>query len=110
MRKHTPGPWRFIPDHCIVTALDEKGREELVFDLKGSCGAVGHRNLSEQVDANIRLITMAPELLDALEDLAELVETNLVTHEVSDAAWEAEFQKSLSVINKAIGKGQEQCQ
>ena len=107
MRHHSPAPWRYIPEHCIVTTVDEQGREELIFDLKGSCGAVGHRNLARQVEANIRLLTHAPQLLDALEDLAELVETHLVTEEVCSDAWKELFQQALAVIDKATGKGEE---
>lgn len=55
-------------------------------------------------EADARLMSKAPELRDKVEDLAELIETNLVTGEVSREAWEEELKAALAVINAVKGK------
>lgn len=54
-------------------------------------------------EANARLIASAPELLEALEDLHELVEAYVVHQEVSVEAFNDELNKALVTINKAKG-------
>lgn len=55
-------------------------------------------------ESDLELHNAAPNLLEALEDLAELVEANLVSHEVHDDAWQEEFNKAIAAIKQAKGE------
>jgi hypothetical protein len=96
---HTPGTW--IYEYSPYQSQD--GEEIPAFEVSGEekvCDTNENRSKEEQ-EANARLIAAAPGLLRALEDLAELVEANLVTHDVNDDAWQDGLEKSLDAISKA---------
>ena len=54
---------------------------------------------------DIQLIDLydVEQMLSVVEDMAELVETNLVTKEVSDDAWKISLAQVLKVIQKIKG-------
>ncbi len=63
MSKHTPGPWREL-----VTRIDDaNGYQICHLDLHGKSEA--------ERDANRRLIAAAPDLLENLRQLCELLES-----------------------------------
>ncbi len=65
--QHTPGPWFVTPDASAVYEKDELGyRADTICRLAGNPFAAG----------NARLIAAAPELLEACETLATLLDTD----------------------------------
>ena len=89
--KHTPGPWYYVTGAAWTTPSGP--------DDGGACVAMRASNAPIspcQRDANLRLIAAAPELLDALEELAHLEE------------WEERRERvvarALAVIAKARGE------
>ena len=73
MSDFTPGPWRAeFPDEISVRDADG-GRIAILANLKGRLGMKGRRDTSE-VEANARLIAAAPDLLEALKEMVNLVE------------------------------------
>lgn len=61
---HTPGPWQFKPRSPRGTMLQ---------GLYGSKGELITYFKVDLLDANARLITAAPELLEALEQALQLI-------------------------------------
>ena len=73
--KHTPGPWGVAPNRKQVLAPHVIQRDNvLVRKLSGAT--------PEQVEANARLIAAAPELFEALEEVAALFCPDSLPHEV----------------------------
>lgn len=62
MNKHTPGPW-----HVVANLVQGKRKPN------GDSRTVAMVGSSSEDDANARLIAAAPDLLAALEGLAEIV-------------------------------------
>ncbi len=68
MSKHTPGPWRVgLADDTVVTTQDG---DEIVLVQ----GDYGDPTAWPVMEANARLIAAAPELLEALQGLLQLVD------------------------------------
>ena len=67
--KHTPGPWRFYtepqPNGCPIVG---NGRGLMLAMLAHS---VNYPDQRDEANANARLIAAAPELLEALIELAD---------------------------------------
>lgn len=66
--EHTPGPWSRA-DSVVVTTMET--HHYMTWIANCSVGGAGS---SEQL-ANARLVAAAPELLDALKDAIELIES-----------------------------------
>lgn len=98
--KHTPGPWiSEVGEVCCVRAQQDGGRIALMANLKGQFGLSGRRNASEVV-ANASLIAAAPDLLDALQWLVDL----MPDPELDRDPVQREFViKAKAVILKATG-------
>src|SRR5690606_2674260 len=108
MSAYTPGPW-FHDGNGNVWRRDPK-------DLYQNGGTVAddkplatihkgwHHDGAEgyPVEANARLIAAAPELLEALEDLASLAEAAM--REVGEYDIEAELADARAAIAKATGE------
>lgn len=75
MTQHTTGPWAYT--YASYTGQD--GEEIPAFEVHGAekvCDTVESQSRNEQ-EANARLIAAAPELLEALEALAEEARVNM---------------------------------
>lgn len=84
--KHTPGPWEISGDSIVsgdtcIANIETDG---------------GYEASSEEREANSSLISSAPELLSALEDLLEIGQSKAVFHV-------AECNMARSAIAKAKG-------
>lgn len=101
--KGTPAPWG-LP-HFASTKTDCDCGFILV---EGHCGAVGHvyfskdnstlngdNPLPEQAIANARLIAAAPDLLEALQELVDVMPSINIGHQNARA-------KAINAINKAL--------
>jgi hypothetical protein len=89
--KYSSSPWKYVEtdDGDILVVMD-KTHDILIGNLEDSCGIC---------QANARLISTAPELLEALENL--IVATRYMREEYSDA--NDEVEKAESIIDKAKG-------
>lgn len=100
--KHTPGPWRTGTPYAtggnqcrrVPIVGGDNGPDEEVIAVVGG-------GLASPCDANARLISAAPELLEALEDLASLAEAAM--REVGEYDIEAELADARAAIAKATG-------
>lgn len=71
MSAHTPGPWLTeFSEAYVVRAQQDGGRVAIIANLRGPHGMGGRRS-SAEVAANTRLISAAPDLLEALQELIE---------------------------------------
>lgn len=91
--KYTPGPW-FIEritqsdyEHLYISH-ESKTRSQIIADLHCPISKYqdGHQELNENKMANARLITAAPELLEAIEGLRDEFRRN-VGNCTSHDAW-----------------------
>lgn len=64
--KHTPGPWRFQREHTV--SFDGSG--DVAFPIYNTSGKFAHV-ATAMSEANARLITAAPELLEACKAALE---------------------------------------
>jgi hypothetical protein len=70
MSEHTPGPWRIEGD--IVKTVISDGFKHVATVNYFNCGTGDPRTISKKEHAaNARLIAKAPELIEALRDLAD---------------------------------------
>jgi len=100
MSKHTPGPWHYIgvepdyPNEHSVVALNRFGKAYIA-------RTIGGLNEAEE-QANARLITAAPALLEVLQDLAEIRDALMNDREppMNTEQWEAKW---FAAMAKATG-------
>ena len=99
MSKHpfTPGPWEVAGPCCDAVGTD--------FDstwYKAICERPPHTGgkLTDEYNANMRLIAAAPELLEALQSL--FIATLYGVR--NSSAMNSALEKSQDAINKALGK------
>ena len=72
MSKHTPGPWTpEFGEAYRVRSQQDGGQIAIMMNLKGQFGLAGRRS-GDEVAANARLIAAAPDLLEALEKIAQI--------------------------------------
>lgn len=99
---HTPGPWRYEADikdrQDHTTAIDFKLYGADQTEIIGGCGCCGSPFMYGPALDNARLISAAPELLEALNRLLMCPDLNLDSLETETA--EA-IQHAQQVIHKA---------
>jgi hypothetical protein len=110
MNAYTPGPWIFAEDHstnaCVyVRPLNNK--------LSEICTLYGPDDVSIRADgvwpdqpirrANARLIAAAPDLLEALAELAEIVQGLLDGDDSQHSIDSFTLQPARAAITKATG-------
>lgn len=96
--KHTPGPW--MPEFgeaYRVRAQQDGGQVAIMMNLKGRHGLAGRRTGNE-VAANARLISSAPEMLDALQEIVAAADGS------GWAQLDATLANARAAIAKATGK------
>ena len=95
MSKHTPGPWMFgIADYPVTEVAVSSERAPLA-------RMVLHRNVGvDEAFANQRLMSAAPELLDALCRMVDLYENGATKHGLVGPALKA----ACDAIAKATGE------
>lgn len=91
---HTPGPWEVVGSR-ICTVANDNERITLAKTEPGGAFA-----MSEQQDANARLIAAAPELLEALKAASEWLNDMGCEHEQPD------LRCVVCLVNVAINKAE----
>lgn len=94
MSEHTPGPWEVVGSR-ICTVANDNERITLAKTEPGGAFA-----MSEQQDANARLIAAAPELLAALNAASEWLNDMGCEHE------EPDLTCVVCLVNAAINKAE----
>ena len=70
MHKHTPGPWRYDGDYIYAKSIEGYVANPNTEDIQsGRC--VSSKDAQAVIDANARLIAAAPDLLEALQEIAD---------------------------------------
>lgn len=87
--KHTPGPWEAIGNLVQIAEC-----RDAYFDPH-----------SDEAKANARLIAAAPELLEALQSIAEYWNRDQNETAMADACWHA-IETAMAAITKATGDQQ----
>jgi hypothetical protein len=103
--KHTPGPWTYFFKHKYKEWHVGLPRHGYHLDLfpDGFPGSV-----SEEVEANARLVSCAPEMLDALIDvckrfpMVDIVEFKISSSEFRESKYLSK-NKFYAIIEKATG-------
>ena len=95
---HTPGPWRWV-GHSLraVTPAPDRSAVHTILDAEGGCGflASNVHDTMREIDADLRLIAAAPDMLAVLIELRD------------SAAYWSEYDVPLGIvcrINDAIRK------
>lgn len=94
MSKHTPGPWYFLPDR--------NGRLQVGPSINYTVAAMWVTPLEGQ-EANARLISAAPELLEALEKCRKELSAWMQCY-CEDAATQEAISQARAAIAKATGE------
>jgi hypothetical protein len=90
--QHTPGPWQADNDGYIVSANGEDVAE--ILEANGDIAVIR---------ANARVLVNSPALLEALEDMTQMVEY-LAPEKFDDAEHEQEFNARLARARDVIQK------
>ncbi|HBO7068600.1 hypothetical protein ACM7NU_03545 [Pseudomonas aeruginosa] len=96
MSKHTPGPWRLDKWGSLQT---EGGQNVLLRGI--TTISSGSDELIAEAEANTRLTSAAPELLDALEDAVNRLTSSLILLKCDDDFIKKETAKARAAIAKA---------
>jgi hypothetical protein len=100
MSKHTPGPWKFVI-HNRVEIVGPKDSSGWPMQVVYNCGMPDDATAI----ANARLIAAAPELLEALEYLADEYQYMPKAGAVYEKAMaDAVYEHAMTVIRKARGE------
>lgn len=107
MTKHTPGPWSC--DYGDFAVYCDTGAE--VCALTQGNHDDGTRIPTDEMEANLQLVTAAPELLQAcqrlLTILVDVYEDDFYRHgEPIEDAWPSVINEARASIAKAEGKAQ----
>ncbi|MFU3267084.1 hypothetical protein ACM7LV_20145 [Pseudomonas aeruginosa] len=96
MRKHTPGPWCQDKWGSLMT---EGGQDVLLRGI--TTISAGSDERIAEAEANTRLISAAPELLEALEDSVNRLTSSLILLKCDDDFIAKETAQARAAIAKA---------
>ena len=102
--KHTPGPWSVYDQRHLFT--NHEGSARLIAgDIWIACVHGSHvgPQSKEEADANISLIAAAPEMLEALESIAQFWNRDQNEKAMTGACWHA-IETAEAAIAKAKGE------
>lgn len=104
MSKHTKGPWRLLPEECDkpyirVRGTHLGGRYKVANVITPVYEGI-HAREAEETRANARLISAAPDLLEALALMVDATKGKFGDLEFMAMA----SQKAYAAINKATGE------
>jgi hypothetical protein len=106
MVEHTPGPWSFDQDwHRIPTIFAAEGRTMVATIEKGTCGRDARPGADRE--ANARLIAAAPDMLEALLEVRNLVrEASATGFNCHDGDWAERLFYNQAKVSEAIRKAE----
>lgn len=102
--KHTPGPWH-ADAAGQITAQADASLPLLDYQVALTVAPVAGTKGREIREANARLIAAAPELLEALQSIAEYWNRDQNETAMADACWHA-IKTAMAAITKATGEQQ----
>jgi len=114
MSGHTPGPWSYVPstEHHGPYVTSDYGSTVCDCYTMSHPGEMSTRNggrskpvhfMHEMADANARLIAAAPEMLEALQHIAEYWNRDQNETAMADALWHI-IETAEALIAKAEGR------
>lgn len=102
--KGTPGPWRVdgLASNGIVnnTIISVSGKAVGYAPIANMLRFNPYPIPEEQIEANARLIATAPELLESLQDMLDIIER--IWFPGFDLTKKKEYLRAKEVINKAL--------
>lgn len=111
MTKYTPGPWQVTPDKTRVNNPDDHEDKQVADCQSGNF----HPEDQAECEANARLISAAPELLEGLKDLFAMMDEGLIVRNTDNdhkSSWALDaliftkrMKKAYDAIAKAEGAG-----
>lgn len=108
MSKHTPSPWKCGKDDPFVYALNAHGSNRFFAPVNGgwtSGEAVEGRTEEPELLANARLISAAPDLLEALTDVLDRIGALSNPNELLGLMERHDADKVWAALKKARGEG-----
>ena len=102
MSKHTPGPWKVVSSYERDDAQFPVAQIEYLYVIS----AIEDRSLLGTVQADARLIAAAPDLLEALSELVEIVQ-DAIDQRSAKYLDSFTLQPAISAIKKATGESNE---
>jgi hypothetical protein len=108
--KHTPGPWvidrEVRPEYvCSIHHVPEDGEGRKYLFVRGKLGHWPGDPIENM--ANARLIAAAPDMLEALKECAEYIETDAHPNFYREETVDLIYSKALEAIAKAEGGSHE---
>jgi hypothetical protein len=101
-KKYTPGPWTLGKGTVRVrTEEDEQGRTKLIAECYTTNQGIRYPHDFEEREANARLISAAPDLLEALQELLK----SLPTYPVPPSVKNDTIRKARLAVGKATAEG-----
>jgi hypothetical protein len=101
-KKYTPGPWTLGNGQVRVrTEEDEQGRTKLIAECYTTNQSIRYPYDFEEREANAQLISAAPELLEALQELLESIPIYPVPLSIKNDT----IRKARLAIGKATAEG-----
>lgn len=99
--KHTPGPWEWVKGSDGIAFLKGGGLYVLSPEFSADDERVHVDTWLDVSDANAALIAAAPELLDCLHELTEVVGLTAFKYEAQRAVLQKSFDRARAAIAKA---------
>ncbi len=102
--KYTEGPWEMVQNSWAITTICAPDKQGIICELTidGSCTEETQAEFEEQQRVNAKLITSAPDLLEALKDAS-----NALTSSHSDIRLWNGYKPLIERIDKVIKKAEQ---
>lgn len=102
--KHTPGPWVVGPvDDTVVTHL---GKDGVRYEVAAIDGDYNEPDEWPVMEANARLISAAPDLLEALKSLCDADATYVSSRIQIDCDSHGDAIRRMRIAREAIAKAE----
>ena len=108
MSKHTPGPWVVLPEECDRPYIRIRGTvlggRYKIANVLTPCYEGVHEREAEETRANARLIAAAPEMLEALQAIADEADGTGKPYSCDSYLPRHFIEKARAAIAKATGE------
>ena len=101
MSKHTPGTWAVVGNRTKY--VEARLISGLIQEVAACGPTMADEGYGQQQEANARLIAAAPDLLEALQNIADYWNQDQNEAAMADACWHA-IHTARAAIAKATGE------
>lgn len=105
--KHTPGPWSLVGtknETLIGIGLKQKPKGEIQSNGRVIARVPNLKLYTDEQESNAHLIAASPDMLEALEELVNLVEYDVISELKSGRPVPKVYKKALDAARGAIAK------